>query len=1119
MPENQQTAILEFNPVQTDRGLARYRVGNIENAQQILQQSHPSSLLHVLARWNETRELNNERLAEIIDRDVTLAGRLLGRANSAAFRGREEITTTALAINRLGRPQVRQLLLEQLVFELAEGTGERAGHLLAHTLVTAEIAHALGLLEGPPRFAQEARLAALLHDVGKFLMLQSSEVVVEEIATRCLRESLTTRQAEQSLLQHSARKGLDHAALGGLLLEAVHVPAPVVHAVRHHHDLDKMKLGKWRSWDLTGLVHLADLLARRAGYTDGLESRTSRELMDPVTLNLLGVDRHELDCLVGPAIQAAENILATLPAQVNTEALELEKDRLRSLLSDDLKAAGDVTTTMSQGICCLVLDRVLHNTYVTEAELLAEPDQDDRVVGVVLSFLLDHGFLTLTRDSQGPRYFAGARLGHCRLTEILDLLATADPTVSGQTEPRSWANIPHRETCEPVTPRELHWSPRGTLVAVRTGPESLAILDGRSLELRADSAGRSLGLITDLSWVRDESHLLVSLAGGRSLLLDLELNPVREGFCSADSSICCVDCHPKDSRVVALGLACGQVVLCWHKTDGTLDTHELSSQHTAVHSLAWNPEGTHLATAGANGIVRIWDAQDSCLVGLHAGHDGPVQDLVWTADGRLLISAGSDGTVRAWNLPENRDQWAWRNRLEPHLSLAVSADGQHVLSTAASGEILVMRLSDGVVQLREHFPGGFAAAMHPRDEACLLPGTDGLGLRLVENLKNWVADRCEEWYAGTGVQIDALVEKMRKKSGTIRFLHVSDLHLGARQSGQEIADRLVRDSAKVLNGRPLDAIVICGDLANTADPEEYQTCWEFLDRLHKKAGLERDDIVLVPGNHDLNWQATPCPLSEEEQAEARDNGGCGNEAECARDFPLVKAYRQRFKNFSDHLYRRFFKEPFPLDYAHQGVVRKLDRLGLQFVGYNTSWEIDGCHKQRASIHGGQAENILQEADKDLPTIALWHHPISDLGACATDFRVHLQDLNLVMGLHGHIHQNDRFLTFLDQEKPTLVLAAGSLEAQGRQLEFGKNNTYSVMELDLEQGRLTVHSRIKRPGGFAWRDDPCWETERQGHFKSTKVIELPRKFPRPRAREAVAPEAPCHPSTGETQPGL
>lgn len=64
---------------------------------------------------------------------------------------------------------------------------------------------------------------------------------------------------------------------------------------------------------------------------------------------------------------------------------------------------------------------------------------------------------------------------------------------------------------------------------------------------------------------------------------------------------------------------------------------------------AISPDGTQLASAGADRLVRVWNLHSHQRLFSLAGHSGKVLSVDFSPDGKQLASAGEDKAVRIWN--------------------------------------------------------------------------------------------------------------------------------------------------------------------------------------------------------------------------------------------------------------------------------------------------------------------------------------------------------------------------------------------------------------------------------------------------------------------------------------
>jgi HD-like signal output (HDOD) protein len=265
----------------------------------------PASVVRVQA-LNDEASADVGAVARIVEGDPALSGRLLRAANSAYFR-REGVpaASAAAAVGRLGVGQVRALCLA-LGADRALGAGGGAVEpraFWAHSAAVGMAAQRLWALAGSagPATAADLFVAGLLHDVGILLLERHfpAELLAAQAAAE--RDGVALWRAEASVL------GMDHGAVGALLLERWGVAVTVCAAVRDHHHPDSAA-EVWRS--AARCVHAAEALGGSLGAALALEGPP--DLAPPDVLARVGV-RYEQRVALGTAL---EQVRAAAPGLI-----------------------------------------------------------------------------------------------------------------------------------------------------------------------------------------------------------------------------------------------------------------------------------------------------------------------------------------------------------------------------------------------------------------------------------------------------------------------------------------------------------------------------------------------------------------------------------------------------------------------------------------------------------------------------------------------------------------------------------------------------------------------------------------------------------------------------------
>lgn len=219
-------------------------------------------------------------LARVIEHDPGLTANLLKVVNASFFSGNRPMRTAHEAITRLGSTQVLQFVISTGVapsyVQTIEGYDLAPNMHLQHSVTVALAAQELGeeLNLNAPDYTFTA---GLLSGIGKILMGAYVRVNVHPILEFAIQEGMTFDEAEDKVL------GINHAEIGGILLETWRLPTEITDVVRHHLRPDTFE-GENMALDL---VHIGNVLAKMIGVglgVDGLNYTISNKVVERLEL-------------------------------------------------------------------------------------------------------------------------------------------------------------------------------------------------------------------------------------------------------------------------------------------------------------------------------------------------------------------------------------------------------------------------------------------------------------------------------------------------------------------------------------------------------------------------------------------------------------------------------------------------------------------------------------------------------------------------------------------------------------------------------------------------------------------------------------------------------------------
>lgn len=336
----------------------------------------------------------------------------------------------------------------------------------------------------------------------------------------------------------------------------------------------------------------------------------------------------------------------------------------------------------------------------------------------------------------------------------------------------------------------------------------------------------------------------------------------------------------------------------------------------------------------------------------------------------------------------------------------------------------------------------------------------------------------------------------------MHILHLSDLHFGNQHNAELWHGQLAHDLKSELDCKDLTALIISGDLANYSTTEEYEAAGMFITRLMEEFKLASRQVVLVPGNHDLNWLESKkqgYDLVEREDCDT--DPADGEFIEVGDDVIRLRnkrGYPERFKWFSQ-FYQKITSRQYPADYARQGIIYSLPGTNIVVLGLNSAWQIDHHFKTRASINDLALNRGLDQLRQDSRyddylKIAVWHHPLNGPDPDRITEHGFLQRLAVAgfsLALHGHIHKASSELFQYDKVangRAIRIIGAGTFGAPVREWQSGYPLQYNLLVFSGQQ--LTVRTRRRQEVDGAWKADPMWEQGPGQDPKSSYEISLP-----------------------------
>jgi len=253
----------------------------------------PSVILESMKLLNDPSS-TVKRIQEQILLDQALTAFILKVANSALYGLRKEVSTVSYAINLMGYNTTKSILTAYLSKNLYSTKGNKLiqtilwKHAISSAVFGRKIAEHLKKVN-----SEEAFISALLHDIGKGVLLKNKTEQYEEAIQLIYNEKQNSVESERKVL------GYTHIEVGYLLMKNWRFSDNIVETVIYHHNIHEYSGENL----LVPIISLANKLSHLNNFS------FDKQEVDLDESQILKISDTDLGIIQHQAIEQIENFL------------------------------------------------------------------------------------------------------------------------------------------------------------------------------------------------------------------------------------------------------------------------------------------------------------------------------------------------------------------------------------------------------------------------------------------------------------------------------------------------------------------------------------------------------------------------------------------------------------------------------------------------------------------------------------------------------------------------------------------------------------------------------------------------------------------------------------------
>ena len=254
-------------------------------------------------------------------------------------------------------------------------------------------------------------------------------------------------------------------------------------------------------------------------------------------------------------------------------------------------------------------------------------------------------------------------------------------------------------------PAHVAYSSDGSVLTIGT-PKGVYLYDAQSLRplrfIQTTEPVVSLDQSPAANWIA------VGTFSGGTYLFNGQNGQLLRTLKSSQSTVNALGFSP-DGTLLAGAFSDG-LVRVWRLWDGSLQ-RTLSGHLGAVWAVRFSPDGSLLASGGADGSVRLWRTKDGIPLRVLTGNVGGVTALTFDPDNTSLALGSGDGAVRTWNVRTGASSVPLVEHRGGVTDVAIAPNAGFLVSSAYDGKIVVFDLRDNKMHATLVSPGNVPVSL------------------------------------------------------------------------------------------------------------------------------------------------------------------------------------------------------------------------------------------------------------------------------------------------------------------------------------------------------------------------------------------------------------------------